>query len=88
MAPEQYTRGVEYSHYVDFWAAAVMHHEMLTGEPPFAGPWANMSNAIKAGEFRRVPLWRALSPGAQAFVRRLLDALQILDLVHGVKRWR
>lgn len=34
MAPEQYTRGVEYSHYVDFWAAAVMHHEMLTGEPP------------------------------------------------------
>ena len=34
MPPEQCTPGVEYSHYVDFWAAAVMHHEMLTGEPP------------------------------------------------------
>ena len=30
MAPEQFS-GMEYSYYVDFWAAAVMLHEMLTG---------------------------------------------------------
>jgi hypothetical protein len=33
MSPEQFT-GVEYSFYVDFWAAAVMQHEILSGSSP------------------------------------------------------
>lgn len=52
MSPEQVMGGRDLDASCDLWAFAVLVYEMLTGEPPFSGPWAPaVAVAIERAEF-------------------------------------